>query len=106
MGILTASIVIAIKSPIVIGKRMAIFAGGGRRARVEARTAVTEKTTLAGSSAVSLIPGKSLASVVRRYRRKVEANSRRLWLSVPWPGAARCARNLVLHAASLSQLSD
>ena len=78
IGILTDSIVIAIKSPIVIGKRMAIFARDGRRAKVEVRTAVKEKTSLAGSSAASLVSAKLLASVVRRTRQKVEANARRL----------------------------
>ncbi len=78
VGILADSLVIAIKSPIVIGKRMAVFAKGGRPAKAEATTAVTEKAKLAASSSVSLASGKSLASVVKRYREKVESNSRRL----------------------------
>lgn len=78
MSILADAFVIAIKSPLVIGKRMAIFAKGGRPARTEARAAVSEKAKLATASTVSLASGKSLASVVKRYRQKVEANSRRL----------------------------
>ena len=78
MGILTDSLVIAIKSPVVIGKRMSIFAKGGRPAKAEARTAVTEKANLAAESTASLASGKSFASVVKRYRQKVEANAQRL----------------------------
>ena len=78
MGILADTLVIAVKAPVVIGKRMAVFAGGGRPAKAEARTAVTEKVKLAASSGVSLASGKSLASIVKRYRQKVEANARRL----------------------------
>ena len=78
VGILADSFVIAVKSPIVIGKRMAIFAKGGRSAKAEATTAVTEKANLAAGSTVSLASGNSLASVVKRYRQRVEANSRRL----------------------------
>ena len=78
MGIVTDSFVIAFKSPVVIAKRMSIFAKGGTPARAEAKTAVTEKTRLAASSTASLASGNSLASVVKRYRQKVEANARRL----------------------------
>ena len=78
MGILTDSFVIAIKSPVVIGKRMSIFAKGGRPAKAEARTAVTEKARLAAGSTAALASGKSFASVVKRYRQRVEANARRL----------------------------
>ena len=78
MGILADTFVIAVKSPVVIGKRIAVFATGGRRARKEARTAVTEKAALAVSSAASLASGTSVASIVKRYRQKVDANARRL----------------------------
>jgi hypothetical protein len=78
MSILVDSGVIAYKSPIVIGKRLLKFAKGGASAPVEASNAVAEKAELAAISASSLASGGSLGSVVKRYRRKVEANARRL----------------------------
>lgn len=78
MGILIDSAVIAYKSPIVIGKRLFKFAIGGPSASVEAARMVTEKAELATISASSLARGRSLGSVVKRYRKKVEANARRL----------------------------
>jgi hypothetical protein len=78
MGILIDSAVIAYKSPIVIGKRLFKFAIGAPSAPVEAARMVTEKAELAAISASSLARGRSLGSVVKRYRKKVEANARRL----------------------------
>jgi hypothetical protein len=78
MGILIDSAVIAYKSPIVISKRLFKFATGGRSSSAEATRMIAEKVELATVSAASLASGKSLGSVVKRYRRKVEANARRL----------------------------
>jgi hypothetical protein len=78
MGILIDSAVIAYKSPIVIGKRLFKFATGSPSGSVEAARMVAEKAELAAVSATSLAAGWSLGSVVKRYRKKVEANARRL----------------------------
>jgi hypothetical protein len=78
MSILFDSAVIAYKSPIVISKRLFKFARGGASAPIEAARMVTEKAELAAISASSLASGRSLKSVIKRYRRKVEANARRL----------------------------
>jgi hypothetical protein len=78
MGILIDSAIIAYKSPIVIGKRLLKFAKGGPSAPVEATRMVAEKAELAAISVSSVASGRSLGSVVKRYRRKVEANARRL----------------------------
>jgi len=78
MGILFDSAVIAYKSPIVIGKRLLKLAKGGPSAPQEAARMVTEKAELATNSMLSLARGRSLASVVKKYRKKVEANARRL----------------------------
>lgn len=78
MGIFADSVVIAYKSPIVIGKRLLIFAKGGRSAPAEAFRMVAEKAELATISMTALASGRSLGNVVKKYRRKVEANVRRL----------------------------
>jgi hypothetical protein len=78
MSIFVDSVVIAYKSPIVVGKRLLKFAKGGASAPVEATKMVAEKAELAAISASSLASGRSLGSIVKKYRRKVEANARRL----------------------------
>jgi hypothetical protein len=78
MGIIDDSAIILYKSPIVITKRLLKFAKGGRGTPTEAARMVTEKIELAAISASSLLNGGSLESIVKRYRRKVEANARRL----------------------------
>ncbi len=78
MSIFTDSAAIACKSPIVIGKRLLKFAKCGPSAPIEATRMVVEKAELAAISAASLASGRSIASVVKRYRRKVKANALRL----------------------------
>jgi hypothetical protein len=78
MSILIDSAVIAYKSPIVIGKRLLKFVKGGPSVAGEAARMVAEKAELAAISVTSLTSGHSLGSVVKRYRKKVEANARRL----------------------------
>ncbi len=78
MSIFEDSIVIAYKAPIVISKRLLKFAKGDASAPIEATKMVVEKVELAAISATSLARGNSLASVVKKYRKKVEANARRL----------------------------
>lgn len=78
MGVFADLFVIAFMSPVVIWRRMLMFARGGRTASKEGRLAVTEKVDLAARSAASLARGGSWRSVVRNYRDKVQANARRL----------------------------
>ncbi len=78
MSIFTDSVIIAYKSQIVISKRLMKFAEGGPSAPLEAARMVSEKAELAAISVSSLASGRSLGSVVKMYRRKVEANARRL----------------------------
>lgn len=78
MGIIKDAAVIAYKSPIVISKRLLKFAKGGPAAPIEAARMVGEKVELSAVSASSLASGNSIGSIVKRYRRKVEANARRL----------------------------
>jgi hypothetical protein len=78
MSIFVDSIIVAYKSPIVVGKRLLKFAKGDASAPIEATKMVVEKAELAAISVSSLASGRSLGSVVKKYRRKVEANARRL----------------------------
>lgn len=69
---------LGLEAQLVIGQRMAMFMLGGPKARKEARLMVTEKVKAAGESAMTLATGGNPRKVVRAYRRKVQANHRRL----------------------------
>ncbi len=62
----------------VIAQRVALFAMGGPKAQLEAERMVTEKVLAAGEAAMLVATGASHSKVIRSYRRKVRANSRRL----------------------------
>jgi hypothetical protein len=78
MSIFVDSAIIAYKSPIVVGKRLLKFAKGRPSAPIEATRMVAEKAELASISLAAFVGGRSLSGIVKRYRRKVEANARRL----------------------------
>ncbi len=69
---------LGVEAQLVIGQRMAMVMLGGPKARKEARLMVTEKVKAAGETAMTLATGGSPRKVVRTYRRKVQANHRRL----------------------------
>lgn len=69
---------LGVEAQMVIGQRLAIFMLGGPKARKEARLMVTEKVKAAGEAAVTIAMGGTPRKVVRGYRRKVQANHRRL----------------------------
>ena len=62
----------------VIAQRLALLATGSPQAQVEAQRMVTEKLFAAGEAAMLMATGGSHSAVIRGYRRKVRANSRRL----------------------------
>jgi hypothetical protein len=62
----------------VMGLRLMKLAGGGVHAEREARRMVAEKSVAFADAAVSLATGASIDKVVRRYRKIVRANKRRL----------------------------
>lgn len=62
----------------VIAQRMAMFAMGAPGASAEAQRMITEKVFAAGEAAMQIATGASNRKVIRGYRRKVRANSRRL----------------------------
>jgi hypothetical protein len=62
----------------VIWPRSMKIAMGGRASEREARRMVSEKVTAAGEAGFNLATGKSINSVVSGYRKKVQANRRRL----------------------------
>ena len=69
---------LGVEAQLVIGQRMALFMLGGPKARREARLMVTEKVKAAGEAAATIALGGTPRKVVRGYRRKVQANNRRL----------------------------
>jgi hypothetical protein len=69
---------LAAESQQVIWLRTMRLAAGGSKAQSEASRMTTEKVMTAGIEGGRLLLGASGDSVVRRYRRKVKANSRRL----------------------------
>ena len=62
----------------VVGLRMAKFARGGVNAQHEVQTMIAEKVAAHAEAAITLATGGSLESVVKRYRKIVGANERRL----------------------------
>jgi hypothetical protein len=69
---------LAAESQHVMLLRMVRLAAGGSRAQSEAQLMVSEKMAAATHATGRLLMGDSPDSVVRRYRRKVKANARRL----------------------------
>ena len=67
-----------LESNQVIALRLAKLAAGGKRARAEASMMVTEKVGEAWKAGVTLMTGGSSTKVIRQYRKRVAANSRRL----------------------------
>ena len=69
---------LAVESQQVIYFRSIQIAAGGKRAHKEARLMVTEKVAAGLHEGWRLMTGASAQSVVKRYRKKVQANARRL----------------------------
>ena len=69
---------LAAESQQVIGLRLMKLAIGGPKGRAEANRMVSEKVAAATHATGRLMTGGSPDSVVKGYRRKVRANSRRL----------------------------
>ncbi len=73
-----AAAMLALESSHVVAMRLMKLAGGGRRARAEASRMAAEKVGEAMAAGVTLATGGTTAKVVRRYRKRVRANARRL----------------------------
>jgi hypothetical protein len=69
---------LAAESQQVVWLRTMKLAAGGAKAKREAKLMVAEKVTAANIEGVRLMMGATPDSVVKRYRRKVKANVRRL----------------------------
>ena len=69
---------LGVEAQTEIGLRLAKIALGGPAAAVEAHLMVGEKVAAAGEAAMQVATGRSPGHVVRGYRRKVRANTRRL----------------------------
>lgn len=69
---------LAAESQQVIWLRCMKLAGGGAAAPREARRMVSEKLAVAAQAAAGAMLGASPGRTVKRYRKKVRANLRRL----------------------------
>jgi hypothetical protein len=69
---------LALEANHVIGLRVMKLMRGGKRAQREARLMITEKVDAAMDSCASLMAGTSGDEIIRRYRRRVAANAKRL----------------------------
>lgn len=71
-------IVLTADKPKLVGLRILKLMVGGKRARREAVLMVGEKVDEAVRAGASLMAGASGEGIVRRYRRRVAANAKRL----------------------------
>lgn len=69
---------LAAEAQQVIWLRCLKLATGGAAARTEARRMTSEKVITAAQAAVGAMTGDAPAKTVRRYRKRVRANRRRL----------------------------
>jgi hypothetical protein len=69
---------LAVESNRVIGLRTMKLMRGGKRAQREAELMVREKIDAALDASAKLMAGASGDAIVRRYRRRVAANAKRL----------------------------
>ncbi len=69
---------LALEANGVIALRMMKLMRGGRNARREAELMVSEKIKAAVEASASLMAGASGDEIVRRYRKHVAANAKRL----------------------------
>lgn len=69
---------LAAESQQVMWLRFLKLTAGGSTAPAEARRMVSEKLAVAAQAAAGVMMGDSPSRVVKRYRKKVRANRRRL----------------------------
>lgn len=69
---------LAAESQQVMWLRLMRLAAGGAGASAEGRRMVSEKVAIAAPAAAGILMGDSSVKVVKRYRKKVRANRRRL----------------------------
>ena len=83
---------LALEANQVVGLRMMKLMAGGKRARREAKLMVSEKIDEALKAGASLMTGASGEDIIRRYRRRVAANAKRLGKPSPRPTIKRRRR--------------
>ena len=69
---------LAVESQQVMWLRYLRLAAGGSKASAETRRMVSEKVAIAAQAGIGLMLGDAPGRVVKRYRKKVRANRRRL----------------------------
>ena len=83
---------LALEANNVIALRLMKLMRGGRAAKREARIMVSEKIAAALEASASLMTGASGHDVVRRYRKHVAANAKRLGKSKSRRGRVKRTR--------------
>lgn len=83
---------LALEANNVIALRLMKLMRGGRAAKREARLMVSEKIVAALEASASLMTGASGHDVVRRYRKHVAANAKRLGKSKSRRGRVKRTR--------------
>ena len=83
---------LALEANNVIALRLMKLMRGGRAAKREARLMVSEKIAAALEASASLMTGASGHDVVRRYRKHVAANAKRLGKSKSRRGRVKRTR--------------
>lgn len=83
---------LALEANNVIALRLVKLMRGGRAAKREARLMVSEKIVAALEASASLMTGASGHDVVRRYRKHVAANAKRLGKSKSRRGRVKRTR--------------
>jgi hypothetical protein len=77
-GLTLDAVLLGFETQRVIGLRLAKMAAGGPAAQIEVQRMIMEKTAALAEAATTLATGGSPQTVVRRYRKHVKANERRL----------------------------
>ena len=72
------AVMLGLETQRVIGLRLMKLSRGGRAAEAEALRMVTEKASALAEAGMTLARGGSAGTVIRRYRKHVRANKRRL----------------------------
>ena len=72
------TVMLAIEAHQVVALRLVKLSLGGEAAGREASLMISEKITELGGAALNIAVGGSMHSVVRKFRRKVQSNRRRL----------------------------
>lgn len=78
MRVTSDAVMLGLETQRVIGLRLMKLSRGGSAAKAEALRMITEKASALAEAGMTLARGGSAETVIRRYRKNVRANERRL----------------------------